>query len=538
MRQSKNCSRRSSSVIPKKMDSAVVLFEDVKGKEKGNDEYDSFLCDNDNVIDHPLKKDKICHFDKIPLEIKVKIFKCLEIDEIVRISLVCHGWHELAYDGSLWSELNLVSFYRTISADQILRLSKAAGGFLKVANFRGCVQLSSPHLKELAPYCPNIQTLQLSGCRNLDKDSINTLLSHLNNLEVLDLSGLIVVINLTCNTLSKKCKKLKQVNLNWCQNISSRGIENLVKGCQELICLKINGLSKVSEQMMINIASLPNLKDLSMKLCPTLNDEHISTFFNNQSLPSSLTHIDLSNNQLLTDDTLKELGNSCPDLTHLQVNECTNFTDNGFIYISSKCTKLEVIDLEDCPCINDEVLRSFAAYLSDLKKICLSYCELITDDGVNTLLQQCTKISHIDLDHCQLLTDAVLHNLSLLLNEGRVDYMEVEIYDCRNISISAVRETVKKATDYGVLLKLKGYYSWQANSNTDSDDDDNRGRNGGSSWVRNNRFIRRFTSTNGVSLRSHLGAAIRSSIRSTNRDNNRVGRMNFTVRGGRSCIIL
>ncbi|CAG8853936.1 40232_t:CDS:2, partial [Gigaspora margarita] len=116
MRQSKSCSRRSSSsVIPKKMDSAVVLLEDVKGKEKEIDEYDSFLCSNKDISNHSSKKDKICHFDKIPLEIKVKIFKCLEIDEIVRLSQ---------------------PFYRTITADQIVRLSKAAGGFLKVANFR------------------------------------------------------------------------------------------------------------------------------------------------------------------------------------------------------------------------------------------------------------------------------------------------------------------------------------------------------------------------------------------------------------------
>ncbi|CAG8604041.1 19248_t:CDS:2, partial [Racocetra fulgida] len=402
MRQLKNHGRRSSSVISKKMDSAVVLFEDIKRKEKEIDEHDSFLCENDNITEHSSKKDKICHFEKIPLEIKIKIFKCLEIDEIV-----------------------------------------------------------------------------------------------------------------------------KHINLNWCQQINSVGIEYLVKGCQELECLKINGLSKISDQLMLNIALLPNLKNLSMESCPTLNDEHISTLLKYQPSPSPLTHIDLSNNQLLTDETLKELGNSCPELTHLEVHECTNFTDDGFIYIASKCTKLEVIDLEDCPCINDEVLQSFAAHLSDLKKICLSYCELITDDGVITLLQQCTKISRIDLDHCQLLTDAVLHNLSLILNDSKVNYMEVEIFDCRNISISAVRETVKKATDSGVHLKLKGYYAWQANNNTDSDDDDNGGRIGGSSWVRNNRLIRRLTGTHGSSLRSHLGATFR--IRSTNRDNNRGGtRPNYT----------
>lgn len=49
---------------------------------------------------------------------------------------VCRAWKMLAYDGTLWSNIDVTPFYRNISGEQLQALGIAAGGFLKVANFR------------------------------------------------------------------------------------------------------------------------------------------------------------------------------------------------------------------------------------------------------------------------------------------------------------------------------------------------------------------------------------------------------------------
>ncbi|CAG8441366.1 8351_t:CDS:2 [Ambispora leptoticha] len=521
----------------------------------------------------------VCHFDKLPLEVKVKIFKCLEVVEVITASMVCRSWYNLAFDGALWSRLDVAPFYQKISASQLVALWKSAGGFLKEVNFRGCVQLSSLNVRELTPYCPNIQKLDLSGCRNLDFAAIDFLLSHLHDLEELNISCLDLKSsqNYYTRTLAKQCKKLKKVNMSWCRCMTARDVETLVKGCKKLTSLKLDGIAKLNESTFTLIGELRHLQVLSLDSCPTVDDNLIAALFqsgsNNDnsstiaatmttttysSSPPPIAHLNLSNNPHLTDTALQDIADFCPLLTHLQLHGCPGFTDSGLTYLASKCTELQAIDLEDCnTAVNDEVLEAFATHLEKLRIICLSYCDQITDEGVTNLLRECTHISRIDLDQCQSLTDTVLRNLTTILtttasiedrinntnnlfndddglvshknNNTRPRLIEIEIFDCRNISISAVRETVQKVSAAGVLLKLKGYYAWQASgntrnreqegNNTETEDDENSGRQNDeagtnihhSFWARNRifRHLRNVNIIPDIAMRFQFQAAFR-----------------------------
>ncbi|CAG8662460.1 677_t:CDS:2, partial [Ambispora gerdemannii] len=469
------CSPDNSHVLT----TESLPIESSKGKEK------------ENIVEE-VEENNVCHFDKLPLEVKVKIFKCLNVIEKERLNglllyalyvdcgyliqlfylmSVCRSWYSLAFDGSLWSKLNVAPFYQKISAYQLVALWKSAGGFLREVNFRGCVQLSSLNIRELTPYCPNIQKLDISGCRNIDFAAIDFLLSHLHDLEELNISCLDLKSsqNYYTRTLAKQCKKLKKVNMSWCRCMTARDVETLVKGCKKLTSLKLDGLAKLNESTFVLIGELRHLQVLSLDSCPTVDDNLIAALFQSGSSndnsstiaatmttttyslsPPPITHLNLSNNPHLTDIALQDIADFCPTLTHLQLHGCPGFTDSGLINLASKCTELQAIDLEDCnTAVNDDVLEAFAAHLVKLRRICLSYCDQITDEGVTNLLQ-------------------------------------VEIFDCRNISISAVRETVQKVSAAGVLLKLKGYYAWQSSgntrnreqegNNTEAEDDENSGR--------------------------------------------------------------
>ncbi|CAG8536677.1 1172_t:CDS:2 [Paraglomus occultum] len=464
-----------------------------------------------------------CYLDLMPLEVKTRIFKYLSDVELVRISRVNRSWYRLAFDGSLWSVIDARPFYQEIAAKQLVKLIVSAGSFLKVLNLRGCIQLKSLNVYGISTFCPNIQSLHLSGCRSLDSASIADILSKLNNLENLDLSGLLFIINPHCEILGKHCRKLKKVNLSWCQYINSQGIEALVDGCTELINLKINGLPKLNETALAKIGMLKNLRVLSLDACPTLTDSHITALLRGDSQypehdPPPLTHLNLSNNHNLTDVALDELSERCPQLTHLQLHSCSSLAEEGLIRLSQACTKIEALDLEDILSITDRTLHSFASNLPNLKICCLSYCEQITDEGVIDLFRSCPYLSHIDLDHCQLLTDAILSNLTTILTRDgskRNRNVQVEIFDCRNITVSAVKDAIRKVSGAGVILKVKGYYSWQA-SNADDEEEDSRRNANGQTWLPRrllrpfggrNEFIRiRLPAANGLGARGNANA--------------------------------
>jgi hypothetical protein len=102
-------------------------------------------------------------------------------------------------------------------------------------------------------------------------------------------------------------------------------------------------------------------------------------------------HIDLSGNQKVTDDVLKQFVDAysidlsdCPitnnSLIHMltvhtiNLTGCWDITDKGLSYL--KWAK--VINLSDCYNITDEGLK----YLADAEYINLSYCHNITNKGL------------------------------------------------------------------------------------------------------------------------------------------------------------
>lgn len=100
-----------------------------------------------------------CFFLQLPNELQIRILGNLSSQELLKASAVrkgfrqresitlcvlnakrnkqvCQKWMQLAFDGSLWTKIDVRPFYSSIPADQLLRLGVAAGKFLKVANLR------------------------------------------------------------------------------------------------------------------------------------------------------------------------------------------------------------------------------------------------------------------------------------------------------------------------------------------------------------------------------------------------------------------
>ncbi|ORX84311.1 hypothetical protein K493DRAFT_360744 [Basidiobolus meristosporus CBS 931.73] len=100
-------------------------------------------CWNDNLFEekYSYQTNTTCRdfndpLERLPSEIRVRIFKLLDIRNLVKSSKVCRNWKKVAFDGSLWETIDLTRYYKRIASEQIVNLCCAAGGFLKTANFR------------------------------------------------------------------------------------------------------------------------------------------------------------------------------------------------------------------------------------------------------------------------------------------------------------------------------------------------------------------------------------------------------------------
>ncbi|KAI8369624.1 uncharacterized protein BYT42DRAFT_539090 [Radiomyces spectabilis] len=424
-------------------------------------------------------------FGQLPDELVVKILGHLQVRDLLKATAVCQKWKRLAFDGSLWTKIDTAPFYKTIPAEHLLRLGIAAGSFLKIANFRGCIQLTEHELRQLSEHCPNIHTLCIRDCRELSTAGIGGFLQN-RNLRVLDISGLDAVKNSTLQTIGRCLPELEKLNLAWCRGITGRGLHFIAEGCHNLRFLKLNGCPHLDEPTMAVLGQqLLNLTHLSFSSCTSLTDAALLAFLQSSTAP--LTHLSLSNCARLSDISLRHLAHHCPQLTHLELAGCVLLTDQGFCYLASRIRSFVHLDLEDLQQITGSTVKSLANHQTRLRRLCLSNCTQITDDAITHLVLHgvCTQLHHLELDNC-IVTDDVLDTIARFLNnqsnhrstgastkENHPRTLSVEVLDCSNITEVGVRLALEKAAPN---LTIKSFYSWRydsQSSSTTSDEEEN-----------------------------------------------------------------
>ncbi|KAL9542940.1 hypothetical protein MBANPS3_008361 [Mucor bainieri] len=351
--------------------------------------------------------------------------------------------------------------------DQIVRLLKASARFLKVANFRGCIQLTGHGLRTLSLSCPNLEVLNIKDCRGVSSASLSYFLQHAANLKVLNVSGLDTVKS---STLAHAvCSKLQRLEMSWCRNITGSGILALVRPSSRTLCyLKINGCPQLDDDTMALLgSSLPNLTHLSMAACTNLTDTALLSYLKSSTSPSSkhkLTHLNLSSCSRLTDATLLNLALYTQHMQHLELAGCALMTDQGFCHLFARVQTFVHLDLEDVHQITTATSRSIANHQPHLQRLCLSSCTQISDDDVVYLVNNCHQLQHLELDNCTI-TD---HVLALIANhvlqqqhqqqQQQERRLSMEVLDCSNVTEMGIRKALAKA---GPFLSIKSFYSFQ-----------------------------------------------------------------------------
>ncbi|RCH90710.1 hypothetical protein CU098_003485 [Rhizopus stolonifer] len=364
--------------------------------------------------------------------------------------MVCRTWHQLVFDGSLWSIIDMHQFYKSIPIECLLKFIHASGPCLRIANFRGCIQLTGHALRTLVNECPFVETLIIKDCRGLSAASINYLLQQASQLKILDVSGL---DSMKPSIVPFKLDKLQKLNMSWCRHMTGKGICFITQSCSQLTYLKLNGCAGLDETTMATLGrQLPSLVYLSLATCTSLTDASLLAFVEHR--PLQLTHLNLSNCTRLTDGALRSIAIYTSSLTHLELSGCVLLSDQGFSFLCIRLQTLEYMDLEDIQQITSTTVLSIANHQPHLKHLCLSNCTHISDEAIIRLVSACRDLNHLELDNCNV-SDVVLQTMADHLVQSP-KYFHVQVLDCSHITESGIQEALTKASP---MLTIKSFYS-------------------------------------------------------------------------------
>lgn len=398
----------------------------------------------------------------MPYELKMRIFRYLTPREIVRCSAVSKGWYKMCFDGQLWTDVDMTEYYQRITSDSLVKLISAAGPFIRNLNLRGCVQLRDKWLidgERMSDLCRNLVNFCLEGSR-IDKTSIHYFLLRNPRLEYLNLTGLTSVTDSAMKILSQSCPQLEILNVSWCINVSTKGLKKVVCSCPRLRDLRASEIRGFNDEdfalelfkqntLERLIMSRTDLTDASLKIIMHGVDPEIDVLADRPLVPPRrFRHLDFHHCPEVTDDGVKSLTNTVPDLEGLQLSRC-QLTDDSVIDVILTTPQLSHLELEDLGDLTNNTLIQLAMSpcAPRLEHLNVSFCEAIGDTGLIPIMKSCLSLRSVEMDNTRV-SDLTLMEASSRMRKRGYDEnlprvgLHLVVFDCGNVTWAGVKEVL------------------------------------------------------------------------------------------------
>ncbi|XP_026281093.2 F-box/LRR-repeat protein 7-like [Frankliniella occidentalis] len=393
--------------------------------------------------------------DLLPNEILLSIFKYINSHDLLyNVANVCKRWHILTQDSSLWRSrsiddedmlmndlqllalaptLNRVSLHTDFPKDEVLSALLSGSKDLQSLklHFREG-PLSVPQLKDLLPAFPNLRSLDLQLPSASHDQALFSAFHALIKLESLRLTGFVSPVSELLNAITVHCISLHTLHLVDCliffrdehlvalvsdgrpwkslklvTYFISEAAYNYFACLKELQQLALIKCKSLTEENLLQIASLPHLTELTISENCLLSSSGLSTCFQIQPM-ASLLDIDLTVYRA-DDDVALAIATTCSQLVRLRLAMCL-LTDDGLRSIILNASKLQDLDLE-CNIIRGQCLYLIPNHLPNLIRLNIHLCYNVLVN-LNEIVARLTTLKIIDPAGIVLAGRAVKSNRS------------------------------------------------------------------------------------------------------------------------------
>eukprot|EP00003_Mantamonas_plastica_P004439 TRINITY_DN1351_c1_g1_i6.p1 TRINITY_DN1351_c1_g1~~TRINITY_DN1351_c1_g1_i6.p1 ORF type:complete len:477 (-),score=125.69 TRINITY_DN1351_c1_g1_i6:58-1488(-) len=320
--------------------------------------------------------------EKLPLEILFHIFSTLSHIDLVRVARVSKTFCFVAYDPSLWRNVDLSQFCQVDGFDDralfLLQARLLSAHRLKVANLK---HVSDDSLSCLA-FLPYLESLSLAQMSHLNGSCLQSL-------------------------IAASSDSLTELDLSSCSNISSIAIQRAFDVDSDVLLKKlttliVKGIKKLDEDGMIAL----------MSCCPALT-----------SLNCSGT--------TLADSNLLRITHSVQEwnLTHLNLSTMSELKGNGLVALSQSNPKLVSLSLSCCASIDDDALIRASVHWGSISNLDLSMVFDITNASIEAICEHCPLLKELDVSMNNNIDDTALRIIA-----DSLDLEEVNMYRCGSVT--------------------------------------------------------------------------------------------------------
>ncbi|PCH40803.1 RNI-like protein [Wolfiporia cocos MD-104 SS10] len=323
--------------------------------------------------------------------------------------------------------------------------------------------ISDDELAHILPWCPNLESIDLSGVPDLTDRTVILLAHSAPDLREIDLSGCKLVTDAAIIELAHVCSDLEIVKLNRLSTLTDQAISTLARQLVNLAELELCDLHLITAVSVRDIWTFcTKVRRLKLARCTGLTDKAFpavpfrteakrrsrlrgswpATVSERSSSPitertaSTAARAPRPPSTVLSDssasdsegsegarpmswlETLPPLlfspGRKFANLRTLDVSWCPLLTDAAIAGTVAYAPRLYHVNLSGCPLLTDAAASAIAQLEYHLDQVGLSFLGNLTDRGVATIVKACDQLRIVDVSYCPHLTDLSLLELATL----------------------------------------------------------------------------------------------------------------------------
>ena len=305
----------------------------------------------------------------------------------------------------------------------------------KYLNFSNCGELDDQMFSQITKASKSLQEIVIGSnyySNNITDSSINLISETSSQLRKIEICQSKLITDSAIIILTKKCRNLTDIKLINCIKIGDATINSIADNCPKLRILTITNNELITSTSIYQVYSkCLYLQELTVVDCTMKHNR--ATFDDHTQLnkKKNLLKLNLSRYKELPDNYLQNILHN-NNLTHLNLEENQTITDATFFTIASMISTIITLNLSFCLLLTDIAIIELMKYCHALQEINLQACK-ITDEAVSHITINAPQLKRINFNWCLLLTDASLIHLSTVHS-----LTSISLIGCNHITYKSI----------------------------------------------------------------------------------------------------
>ncbi|KAI5119535.1 hypothetical protein M0805_002557 [Coniferiporia weirii] len=318
-------------------------------------------------------------------------------------------------------------------------------------SFYDATKLGPNAFSTLASLNPFLESLRVDFCGRIDNEAVKYWGKHFSKIRRIELLGPFLVRPEGWQSLFVDCPQLTGFLITQSPRFDIDCMSCLAQHCPGLTELRLSQIGLMNDDFLGHIERLENLTSLDLsEPTKSLSTEAVVALL--KAVGPKLTHLNLSKNNLLTDEVLTEgFTPNLRVLTSLVLNEVPEITDGamGAFFANTTNIPMHHISLRRNHFLSDEALNGLLEHSgAALTELDINSWKTVSNEALLKIGENAKALRKLDVGFCRQVDAFVIKEII----DGCEDIKDISVFACNKLAEGCPKK-------HGVIIRGIETYS-------------------------------------------------------------------------------